>query len=56
MLTSYKVINESGVQFGTSGARGLVSYFSADVCAAFTHSFIRVMKHRQQQMQLTFSG
>ena len=34
----------SGVIFGTSGARGLVEDFTADVCAAFTHSFVSAMK------------
>ncbi|MCD9511863.1 phosphomannomutase [Photobacterium phosphoreum] len=42
LLTS-KVIKASGIQFGTSGARGLVTQFSADVCAAFTHAFIESM-------------
>jgi len=44
MLTSSIVIKESGVQFGTSGARGLVTQFTPEVCAAFAHAFIRVMK------------
>ena len=44
MLTSANVIAESGVAFGTSGARGLVTQFKPDVCAAFTHSFVAVMK------------
>lgn len=39
-LISAKVIKDSGIQFGTSGARGLVEQFSNDVCAAFTHAFI----------------
>ncbi len=43
MLISANVIKESGIQFGTSGARGLVTQFSADVCAAFTHAFIESM-------------
>jgi phosphomannomutase len=44
MLTSHLVLANSGVAFGTSGARGLVSDFTADVCAAFTLSFLAVMK------------
>ncbi|MEZ9874414.1 phosphomannomutase [Vibrio breoganii] len=44
MPISVKVIQESGVQFGTSGARGLVEQFSSDVCAAFTHAFIDGIK------------
>lgn len=34
------IITKSGIQFGTSGARGLVTEFSAGVCAAFTQSFL----------------
>ncbi|MFW2330430.1 phosphomannomutase [Aeromonas allosaccharophila] len=44
MLSTSAVINESGVQFGTSGARGLVSQFSAKVCCAFTLSFVKVLQ------------
>lgn len=43
-LISSKVIAESGVAFGTSGARGLVTQFTPDVCAAFTHAFITGMQ------------
>ncbi|PSV30187.1 phosphomannomutase [Photobacterium sp. GB-27] len=39
-LVSSEVIKESGIQFGTSGARGLVEQFTDNVCAAFTHAFI----------------
>lgn len=39
-LISGDVLSASGVQFGTSGARGLVTQFTSDVCAAFTHAFI----------------
>jgi phosphomannomutase len=38
------IINESGIAFGTSGARGLVAQFSDDVCAAFTVAFIAAMQ------------
>lgn len=40
ILTSSEVINDSAIQFGTSGARGLVTQFTPNVCAAFTHAFI----------------
>lgn len=40
MLVTKEVIKESGIQFGTSGARGLVEQFTANTCAAFTHAFI----------------
>jgi phosphomannomutase len=44
MLVSHNVIRHSNIAFGTSGARGLVDDFSADVCAAFTVSFIETMR------------
>ncbi|CAH7484605.1 Phosphomannomutase [Vibrio chagasii] len=44
MLISSTVIKESGIQFGTSGARGLVEQFTADACAAFTHAFMQCMQ------------
>ena len=44
MLITTSIIPSSGVAFGTSGARGLVSQFTPDVCAAFTHAFVAVMR------------
>lgn len=44
MLTTTSIMPSSGVVFGTSGARGLVSQFTPDVCAAFTHAFVAVMR------------
>lgn len=41
-----QVINDSGIAFGTSGARGLVTDFSPEVCAAFTVAFIKVMQQQ----------
>ena len=43
-LESATVITESGVAFGTSGARGLVTQFTPNVCAAFAVAFIAGMK------------
>jgi phosphomannomutase len=43
-LVSSSIIAESGVAFGTSGARGLVTQFTPDVCAAFAVAFIAGMK------------
>ncbi|MBF7072221.1 phosphomannomutase [Glaciecola sp. MH2013] len=43
-LVSSNVIAQSGVAFGTSGARGLVAQFTPDVCAAFSVAFIAGMK------------
>ncbi|MBM4902278.1 phosphomannomutase [Vibrio parahaemolyticus] len=40
MLIASKVIAESGIQFGTSGARGLVEHFTPEVCEAFSHAFL----------------
>ncbi|WIG81931.1 phosphomannomutase [Photobacterium damselae] len=45
-LISANVIKESGIQFGTSGARGLVEQFTSDVCAAFTHAFISSLQNQ----------
>jgi phosphomannomutase len=42
--TVAEIINDSGVSFGTSGARGLVEQLNDDVCAAFTVGFIESLK------------
>ena len=44
MLISSNEIIKSGIQFGTSGARGLVTQFTDNACAAFTHAFISCIK------------
>lgn len=44
MLKSDEVISLSGVQFGTSGARGLVEQFTSDTCAAFTLAFLEILR------------
>lgn len=44
MLTACKVIRKSNIAFGTSGARGLVVDFLPDVCAAFSHAFLDVVR------------
>lgn len=38
------VLSQSGIAFGTSGARGLVTQFTPQVCMAFTQAFVGVMK------------
>lgn len=38
------VLSQSGVAFGTSGARGLVTQFTPQVCMAFTQAFVDVMR------------
>jgi phosphomannomutase len=45
-LITDKVINQSGIKFGTSGARGLVTQFTPNVCAAFTLSFVASIKKK----------
>jgi phosphomannomutase len=42
--TIHQIIQQSGIKFGTSGARGLVCDFTPEVCTAFTHSFLDAMK------------
>lgn len=39
-----QVIAKSNIAFGTSGARGLVTDFTDQVCAAFAQSFVSVMQ------------
>lgn len=54
-LNSYDVLTNSNIAFGTSGARGLVSDFTHDVCAAFTHAFISVMQASNKLTQLALA-
>lgn len=44
--TTDDVIRASGIGFGTSGARGLVSDLSDDACAAFVVAFVSVTRRR----------
>ncbi|WP_341874712.1 hypothetical protein [Pseudoalteromonas xiamenensis] len=48
MLTTKQIIQESGIAFGTSGARGLVVDFTPNVCAAFAIAFVESIKPRFQ--------
>ncbi|WP_081193752.1 phosphomannomutase [Halomonas sp. BC1] len=41
---SASIIENSGIVFGTSGARGLVEQFTDHVCAAFTVAFLTTMQ------------
>lgn len=43
-LVLEQVIAQSNIAFGTSGARGLVTDFTDQVCAAFAQSFVCVMQ------------
>ena len=46
MKTIKEVILQSGINFGTSGARGLVTDFTPQTCTAFTISFLDAIKKR----------
>ena len=41
-----EIIDQSGIKFGTSGARGLVCDFTPEVCTSYTHSFLDAMKKK----------
>ena len=43
-----EIIEQSGIKFGTSGARGLVDEFTSEVCTAFTFSFLDAMEKKFQ--------
>ena len=47
-----EVLAQSGVAFGTSGARGLVEQFTDDVCAAFAAAFLCVMREQSEVSQV----
>ncbi len=55
MLNTRNVIGTSGVQFGTSGARGLVVDFTPEVCAAFAHAFAAVLRNEFAPKQLALA-
>ncbi|CEE91792.1 Phosphomannomutase [Xenorhabdus nematophila str. Anatoliense] len=54
-LNSREVIANSGITFGTSGARGLVVDFIPDVCAAFTHALVSVMQKQYEVTQIALA-
>ncbi|WP_338035090.1 phosphomannomutase [Halomonas urmiana] len=47
-----KELDESGVAFGTSGARGLVTQLTDEVCAAFTAAFLGMMRQHSRVERL----
>lgn len=49
------VIATSRIAFGTSGARGLVVDFTPEVCAAFTHAFVAVLRQEFAPKQLALA-
>ncbi|UKA07008.1 phosphomannomutase [Photobacterium damselae subsp. damselae] len=54
-LISANVIKESGIQFGTSGARGLVEQFTPNACAAFAHAFISSIQNQFEFKQVAIA-
>ena len=50
-----QVLKEAGIQFGTSGARGLVEAFTDEVCAAFTSSFLTVMAEQGARKRMVLA-
>lgn len=54
-LVSSTVIKESGVAFGTSGARGLVTQFTANVCGAFSAAFVAAIKSNFEFKQVAIA-
>lgn len=54
-LVSSTVIKESGVTFGTSGARGLVTQFTANVCGAFSAAFVAAIKSNFEFKQIAIA-
>ncbi|WP_409420424.1 phosphomannomutase [Pseudaeromonas sp. ZJS20] len=55
VFNSSTLIAQSGVAFGTSGARGLVVDFTPEVCAAFTHAFVSVMQREGPVTQMALA-
>lgn len=55
LFNSSKLIAEAGIAFGTSGARGLVVDFTPQVCAAFTHAFVAVLRQNFSPKQLALA-
>lgn len=55
LLVSANVIKESGIQFGTSGARGLVEQFTPNACAAFAHAFISSIQNQFEFKQVAIA-
>ncbi|SEG33665.1 phosphomannomutase [Vibrio hangzhouensis] len=55
MLQASTIIRNSGISFGTSGARGLVTDFTNPVCAAFTHAFVHSLRQEFQFEQVALA-
>lgn len=55
ILSTKVVISEGGIVFGTSGARGFVVDFMPQVCAAFTHAFVAIMRQEFDDIQMALA-
>lgn len=55
LFNTKKIISEGGIAFGTSGARGLVVDFTPEICAAFAHAFIAVMRQEFNVKQMALA-
>lgn len=54
-LISSDLIRQSKVQFGTSGARGLVVDFTPELCCAFTVAFIRLLQQSGEVQRIALA-
>ncbi|EGM78109.1 phosphomannomutase [Rheinheimera sp. A13L] len=52
---SSTLIRQSSVQFGTSGARGLVVDFTPELCCAFTLAFIKLLQQSQDVQRIALA-
>lgn len=45
-MNASDILKQSGIAFGTSGARGLAIDFTLEVCQAYTHAFVDVINKK----------
>ncbi|WP_172567635.1 phosphomannomutase [Vibrio fluvialis] len=55
MLFTHSTIQQSGIQFGTSGARGLVTQFTPQACTAFAHAFLASLRGHFEFQQVAIA-
>lgn len=55
MLITSTLIAHSNIQFGTSGARGLVTQFTPQACAAFAHAFLASLQGHFEFQQVAIA-
>ena len=51
-ITIHALMDASGVRFGTSGARGLVTDMTSDVCFAYTSAFLQAIAVTSERVAL----